>query len=105
MPTRIDVREPGFERAFAALLAARREAAEDVELTVASILDDVRQRGDAAVLDYTRRFDDPDMDEEGLQVSKAEIAAAWADCQPSTLAALDLAAARRARASSAEAPL
>jgi len=94
MPTRLDVRDPGFERAFAALLAARREAADDVELTVAAILDDVRQRGDAAVLDYTRRFDDADMDEERLQVSKAEIAAAWAECQPSTLAALDLAAAR-----------
>ncbi|MFO1112516.1 MAG: histidinol dehydrogenase [Rhodospirillales bacterium] len=94
MPTRLDVRDPGFERAFAALLAARREAADDVELTVAAILDDVRQRGDAAVLDYTRRFDDPDIDEDRLEVGKAEIAAAWAECQPSTLAALDLAAAR-----------
>lgn len=94
MPTRLDVRDPGFERAFAALLAARREAADDVEATVAAILDDVRLRGDAAVLDYTRRFDDADVDEDRLQVGKAEIAAAWADCPPSTLAALDFAAAR-----------
>ncbi len=94
MPTRLDVRHPGFEKDFAALLTARREAADDVDAVVAAILDDVRDRGDAAVLDYTRRFDDSGADADRLSIGKAEIAAAWAECPPATLAALDLAAAR-----------
>ena len=49
--------EPGFETQLAALLAF--EGAQDpaVDAVVAAILDDVKRRGDAAVLDYTRRFD------------------------------------------------
>lgn len=94
MPARLDAGDPGFDAAFAGVLAARRDQAEDVEQTVSSILEDVRLRGDDAVLDYTRRYDDPAADLDRLQVSKADLAAAWADCAPATLAALDLAAAR-----------
>jgi histidinol dehydrogenase len=54
---RLSTRAADFERRFQALLAF--EAAQDaaVDSTVASILEDVRSRGDAAVLEYTRRFD------------------------------------------------
>jgi histidinol dehydrogenase len=46
-----------FEARFSALLAF--EAAQDpaIDTAVAAILDDVKKRGDAAVLEYTRRFD------------------------------------------------
>lgn len=94
MPARLDTRDASFENDFAAVLSARREQAEDVDQVVAAILDDVRLRGDAAVLEYTRRFDDAAADPDRLLVSKAEIGAAWAQCAPATLAALDLAAAR-----------
>jgi histidinol dehydrogenase len=94
VPTRIDVRDSDFGATFAAMLDARREQAEDVDKTVAAILDDVRVRGDEAVLDYTRQFDDPSVDAGRLRLGKAEIAAAWAECSPITLAALDLAAGR-----------
>jgi histidinol dehydrogenase len=94
MPVRLDNRDPDFEGALAFVLDARRQPPEDVEATVAAILEDVRVRGDAAVLEYTRRFDDAAIEEDKLLVGKAEIAAAWADCAPATLAALDLAAAR-----------
>lgn len=94
MPTRIDIRDSDFGAALVAMLDARREQAEDVDKTVAEILDDVRVRGDDAVLDYTRRFDDPSVEPGRLCLSKAEIAAAWAECSPITLAALDLAAGR-----------
>lgn len=49
--------EPAFETQLSALLAF--EGAQDpaVDAAVAGILDDVKRRGDAAVLDYTRRFD------------------------------------------------
>jgi histidinol dehydrogenase len=54
---RLDSAATGFDSALAALIAF--ESAQDpaVDATVASIITDVRARGDAAVLDYTRQFD------------------------------------------------
>jgi histidinol dehydrogenase len=54
---RLSTRRPGFDAALGAL--TRYEAAQDakVERTVRSIIADVRARGDAAVLQYSRRFD------------------------------------------------
>jgi histidinol dehydrogenase len=54
---RLSTRSPGFDAALGAL--TRYEAAQDarVERTVRSIIADVRARGDAAVLQYSRRFD------------------------------------------------
>ncbi len=39
------------------MLAAKRESAADVDGVVARIIDDVAERGDAALVDYTNRFD------------------------------------------------
>jgi histidinol dehydrogenase len=57
------------ETIHAALTA--RDTARDaqVEATVRAILDDVKARGDAAVLDYTRRFDWPEATVKGMEVS------------------------------------
>jgi histidinol dehydrogenase len=54
---KLDTRAPGFDAALEKLIAF--EAAQDpaIDATVAAIIADVRARGDAAVLDYTRRFD------------------------------------------------
>jgi histidinol dehydrogenase len=54
---RLSSRRPGFDGALAAL--TRYEAAQDVkvERVVSAIIADVRARGDAAVLQYSRRFD------------------------------------------------
>ncbi len=54
---RLSTRSPGFDAELAAL--TRYDAARDaaVEQTVRAILADVRARGDAAVLEYSRRFD------------------------------------------------
>jgi histidinol dehydrogenase len=54
---RLSSRSPQFDAALAAL--TRYEAAQDpqVQRSVAEIIDAVRSRGDAAVLDYARRFD------------------------------------------------
>ncbi|MEK7797042.1 MAG: histidinol dehydrogenase, partial [Pseudomonadota bacterium] len=49
--------DAGFEAAFAQLLARAQTADPEVEVRVRAILDDVRTRGDAALLDYTRQFD------------------------------------------------
>src|SRR5258708_24707222 len=56
LPLRLDAPAPGFAAAFAALLAAKRETAADVGAVVPAILADVVARGDAALIDYTKRF-------------------------------------------------
>ncbi len=56
-PLRLATSDAGFDAAFRARLHWSAETDAQVEETVARILDDVRRRGDEAVLDYTRRFD------------------------------------------------
>lgn len=57
MAIRLSTGAADFEAAFAALLASKREASADVDAAVRDIIEAVRERGDAALLDYTRRFD------------------------------------------------
>ncbi len=94
MPLELSTRDTGFEAAFRALLAAKREVSEEVGDTVAAIIADVRARGDAALFDYTRRFDRFDPAVAGLAIGPAEVAAARARVPAETLAALELAAQR-----------
>jgi len=94
MPIRLDARDPGFEAAFADMLAMTRETVADVDAAVAEILEDVRVRGDAAVADYTRRFDRLDLEATPMRVSAGEIDAAWDICETRTIAALELAESR-----------
>ncbi len=57
MPRRLDTGDPDFARDFEALIRSERAGTEDVDAAVAAILADVRARGDAAVSEYTERFD------------------------------------------------
>jgi len=56
-PVRLSTASAGFEVAFKARLHWSAEADAAIEQVVADILADVRKRGDAAVLEYTKRFD------------------------------------------------
>jgi histidinol dehydrogenase len=94
MPREFKVGEAGFQAAFADFLAERREPEEDVAGRVRDILADVRTRGDAAVLEYTRRFDRLDLTPETLRIADEELDAATARCDARTLDALRLAAHR-----------
>jgi len=94
MPKRLDTRDVGFEAAFTALLGEKRETEADVNDAVRDILADVRQRGDAAVLEATAKFDRFQIDADAMRFSDDEIAGARGACDAETLAALDLAAAR-----------
>ena len=85
---RLDARAPGFDAAFARLLALTREVAEDVDAAVAEILRGVAAGGDAALVDYARRFDGAPVKPAELRVSPDEIAAARAACAPEALDAL-----------------
>jgi histidinol dehydrogenase len=72
VPLRLDASAPGFEQEFGAFLGRNRDADENVDRVVAEIIADVRARGDAAVVDYTRKFDKVDTDAAGLRISDAE---------------------------------
>jgi histidinol dehydrogenase len=90
MPIRLDSRAPDFAGRFRAFLATKREAAADVEASVRAIAD-VADRGDAALIDLTRKFDRVDLAPSGLKVSAGEIEGAHSACDPRALAALALA--------------
>src|SRR3712207_6582470 len=55
MAARLRTADADFEVRFAALLAAKREQSEDVDLAAREILRGVRERGDAALIGYTSR--------------------------------------------------
>jgi histidinol dehydrogenase len=91
MPKRLATSDPGFEGAFAALLAEKREVSAEVDAAVAAIVGEVRARGDAALVDLTRRFDGLDLATTGIAVTSDEVEAAGRACAPETIAALTLA--------------
>jgi histidinol dehydrogenase len=92
---RLDSSLPGFDGELAALIAF--EAAQDpaVDATVAAVVADVRARGDAALLEYTARFDRlsaPSV--AALEIPAAEMRRAFEALPPEQRAALETAAAR-----------
>lgn len=94
MPLRLTAQAAGFEDEFETFLHSKREMEEDVDAAVADILKDVRARGDAAVVDYTNRFDRVSFTEADILLPKERIAEEAAKCEPSTAAALQVAAQR-----------
>ena len=91
MARRLDTRDAGFAAAFAQALSEKRETAADVGEVVANIIADVRRRGDAALFEYTERFDRLSLDASSLRIGADEIAAARAETSDELLAALDTA--------------
>ncbi|WP_108817748.1 histidinol dehydrogenase [Pseudovibrio sp. Alg231-02] len=92
MAIKLSSKSEGFEEEIRALLGSKRETSEDVDHIVRDILRDVEMRGDAAVLEYTNKFDRmsaKSMDE--LKVTEAEIEAAVVQIPAETLEALQLA--------------
>jgi len=81
MPARLDSRSAGFEEDFLRFLNVKRDVESDVERAVADIVARVRKEGDAALVDYTRRFDKFDVTRETLAIGKDEIAQARAACK------------------------
>ncbi len=83
-----------FEPAFTALLGEARETAESVGDAVSAIIADVRARGDAALCDYTERFDRMAITPQRLRIAAREIDAAIAEVPQAQMAALEVAARR-----------
>ncbi|MER9450595.1 histidinol dehydrogenase [Mesorhizobium sp. M0254] len=83
--------DAGFEQRFAAFLTTKREVSEDVDTAVRAIIARVRAEGDAALVDYTLKFDKADLNSLGIAVSKDDIAQAYKDADPQTVDALKFA--------------
>jgi histidinol dehydrogenase len=94
MPLRLDTRSPDFDSSFNALLAMKREVAEDVDQAVSTIIAEVIARGDAAVIAYSRKFDSVDLEKLGLRVNASVIDAAFELCSAEALDALRFAHSR-----------
>ncbi|NBR30800.1 MAG: histidinol dehydrogenase [Sphingomonadaceae bacterium] len=91
MVQRLNARAADFAAQFDALVNARREADADVSRDVAAVIARVKAEGDAAVAEYTQRFDGHDLP---WQIPLADCAAAYAALDADLRAALDLAAER-----------
>lgn len=92
MVQRLNKADTDFETRFRDLLAGKREVSEDVDHIVRGILEKVQAEGDAAVLEFTAKFDRLDASSmSDLCVSEAEIEAALKEVPAETLEALQLA--------------
>jgi histidinol dehydrogenase len=96
-PARLSCADADFEAQFKARLHWSADTDAAIEQRVADILADVQQRGDAAVLDYTARFDGLDVAAMAdLELTQAELKAAFESIPAAQRDALQ-AAARRVR--------
>jgi len=86
--------DPGFQAAFSAFVAERRETPEEVDAIVRDVLAAVRAEGVAALLRYAREFDKVELNEATLRVSADEIAEGAAACSVEVRDAIAFAAAR-----------
>ena len=87
--------DKGFDAAFRRIVEDRRESEGDVASDVAAIIARVRAKGDAALSEYTQRFDDHQLTDEGdWRITPAECRAAFEALEPTLRDALTLAADR-----------
>lgn len=91
MPVFLNHADPGFAAAFDELLGSKRESSVEVGDTVAAIIADVRQRGDAALIELTEKFDRLALTPETLRFSDDEIEEAYAAIPNAVREALELA--------------
>jgi histidinol dehydrogenase len=92
---RLSTAEPGFAEELAALTAFDATFDEKVEREAAAICEDVRKRGDAAVLQFTARFDGVQAaDVAGLEIPAAMLEKALSGLRPDERSALQQAADR-----------
>ncbi len=96
-PARLSTADSQFDAQFKARLHWSADTDTAIETSVAAILQDVQQRGDAAVLEYTARWDHVEADTVAeLELTQAELKAAFDSIPAQQRDALQ-AAARRVR--------
>jgi histidinol dehydrogenase len=90
----LDLTQPAGRERWSAVLGRLRSTASLVgpeAETVSTILEDVRKRGDEAVVDYMRRWTDPDYTTDRIRVAPEELARAEAALDPALRASLEAA--------------
>jgi histidinol dehydrogenase len=93
--TRLSTRQTDFDARLSKLLAFEETADEKLEATVAAIIADVKKRGDAAVLEYTRKFDRLQLaSAAAMELPQAELKAAFEGLPADQKSALQQAAER-----------
>src|SRR5690242_256721 len=91
----LDTTRSDFEAEFERLRHWSAETDASIEERVAAILADVRSRGDAAVLEYTARFDGVQASSVAeLELTRDELKSAFDAITPAQRSALEAAAAR-----------
>ncbi|MFK5996722.1 MAG: histidinol dehydrogenase [Rhodobacterales bacterium] len=94
MPVFLNTKDAGFEASFTTFIGNKREATPEVDDIVAAIIQDVRTRGDMAVIALTAKFDNLQLTPETLAFTPAEIDAAIVEVPESQAEALRLSADR-----------
>src|SRR5689334_15829731 len=94
MPVKLTTTSRQFDAEFAQFLRLREETEANVTDAVRAIIGRVRTEGDAALFDYTRRFDRFNADESNIRVTPQEIANAISLCPPELIKSIRMAAQR-----------
>ena len=94
MARRLNASDAAFQEQFRQLLFANRAEEDDVAAVVRGIIADVRNRGDAALVELSNKFDRADVTAQTLKLSAAEIDAALSKVSKEQLTAIETAAMR-----------
>jgi len=93
--TRLNSTDSDFQTQLKNLLAWEESSDNDIHQRVLDIIDNVRKNGDQAVIDYTNQFDHCSVtDAAQLEISQAQLKAAWDNLPADKAEALQTAAAR-----------
>ena len=91
MPVFLNSQNSDFEKEFKKLLSAKRENSVDVDLSVREIIDGVIERGDQALIEYTKRFDRINLTSDKLRFTQSELKEHAAKVSDKDRSALELA--------------
>lgn len=91
---RLDSQQDGFAEELDGLLSREADTGDDVQGLVADILADVKSRGNAALCDYTERFDGWACTGDSIEISRERMEEAWNSVSDMDRQALELSAER-----------
>ena len=91
MPVFLNSQSSNFEKEFKKLLSAKRENSVDVDLSVREIIDGVIERGDQALIEYTKKFDRINLTSDKLRFTQSELKEHAAKVSDKDRSALELA--------------
>ena len=94
MPVFLNSLHSNFEKDFGTLLSSKREDSIDVDISVREIIGLVKEQGDQALIDYTRKFDRIELTSDKIRFNKSELAEQILKVPERERSALELAAAR-----------